>query len=67
MKNHNWCEYYGYKHNENLEIYFELEFEDYFKKCVKQNKKNFGKKYTQKDLVLNEELQEIKKQIFERI
>ena len=66
MKNHNWCEYWGYEHNDNLETYFKLEFEDYYKKCVRHNKKKFGKNYTQKDLIIDEELQELKKQLFGR-
>ena len=62
--NHNWCEYYGYEPNENLETYFELNFQEYYKKCVKENKRRYGKNYNQEVLVINEELQKLKKEIF---
>ena len=66
MKKHNWCEYWGYTPNENLEMMFEIEAEEYIKKCIRKNKRKFGENYTQKDLIIDEELQEIKNQLFGR-
>jgi len=68
MNKYKWCEYYGYKPNDNLEMIFEIRFQDYFKKCVTQNKKKYGKNYTQADIVKIDEidnmLNQIKKSLF---
>ena len=65
MKNkYPWCEYYRYEPNDNLEMYFELSAQEYIKKCIKENKKKYGKNYTQEDIILNEELQELMKGLF---
>ena len=59
-----WCEFYGYEQNSNLEMCFNLRAKEYIKAYVKENKKKFGKGYTQEDLVINEKLEQIKKELF---
>lgn len=62
--NYSWCEYFGYEPNDNLEMVFNFEAKEYIKKCIRENEKRFGKNYTQEDLIINEQLQDIKKELF---
>ena len=43
---------------------FNFEAKEYIKKCIRKNEKRFGKNYTQEDLIINEQLQDIKKELF---
>ena len=58
------CEYFKQEQNDNLEMVYEIQAQDYIKKCIKENTKKYGKNYTQEDLIINEELQDIKKELF---